>query len=276
MTTTTAALPAANHKRELPEAVSKRGITEAQWLTLCNSLYPGADPKSVLMVLDYCHSRKLDPLKKPCHIVPMEVKDAKTNQYSWRDVVMPGIYELRTTAQRTGEYLGHSKPEYGQTIEFKGVQAVEWVEMTIYRWNAQSRQRVEFPVRTYFREVVALKRDGTPNARWSRAPIQMTEKCCEAKGHREAFPDEIGGAQTSEEMEGQRVIDRTVEDAPPVLVKPEVYDEWLTDLTAVSDNGEEALGKAWQDSLPECRAYLTTVDPETWDGLKQRASEKVL
>jgi hypothetical protein len=47
-------------------------------------LFPGANPNSVLLVWDYCLARKLDPLKKPCHIVPMEVKDAKTGTYEWR------------------------------------------------------------------------------------------------------------------------------------------------------------------------------------------------
>ena len=51
----------------LPQNVIARGIDEAQWNTLCNSLFPGAKADSVLMVVDYCKARKLDPLKKPCH-----------------------------------------------------------------------------------------------------------------------------------------------------------------------------------------------------------------
>src|SRR6266542_2496358 len=81
---------------ELPEPVVRRGITEAKWRMLFN-LYPGARADSALMVWDYCQARKLDPMKKPCHIVPMDVKDAQGN-WTKRDVVMPGIYEYRITA----------------------------------------------------------------------------------------------------------------------------------------------------------------------------------
>jgi phage recombination protein Bet len=202
----------------LPEPVARRGITEAEWRTLCNNLYPGADPKSVLMVLDYCRARKLDPLKKPCHIVPMEVRDAKTGAKVWRDVVMPGIYEYRTTAQRTGLYLGHSKPEYGDDNEAFGVVAPEWCEMTIYRWNHAGGERAEYPVRVYFREVVALTKDRESvllkaNGRWTKAPIQMLTKCTEAAGLREAFPDEFGGEPTAEEIEGQGHV---VDDVPAI------------------------------------------------------------
>jgi phage recombination protein Bet len=199
----------------LPSAVVRRNISEPQWRTLMNNLYPGAAGESVLMVWDYCVARKLDPLKKPCHIVPMEVKDAKTGSYIWRDVVMPGIYEYRTTAQRTGEYLGHSEPQYGPVGDYKGVMAPEWCSMTVYRWNPLSKLRAEFPVKVEFKEIVATKRGGDVNARWSKAPKQMLTKCTEAAGLREAFPDELGGTHTVEEMEGQNQTD--VLDITPTL-----------------------------------------------------------
>ena len=214
-TTATKAVAVVSPEPVLPDAVTRRGVSEAEWRTLCNSLYPGANPNSVLMVLDYCRARQLDPMKKPCHIVPMRVKDAQ-GQWGWRDVVMPGIYEYRTTAQRTGEYLGHSRPAYGPVVNFLGLEAPEWCELTVYRWNTKAGQKVEFPVRTYFREVVATTRDGKPNDRWSKAPIQMLSKCCEAAALREAFPDELGGEPTFEEMVDQhRNGDTPTPVAPP-------------------------------------------------------------
>lgn len=205
---------------QIPEPVARRNITEAQWRTLCNSLYPGADPRSVLSVIDYCAARHLDPLKKPCHIVPMEVR-LKDNRYEWRDVVMPGIYEYRTTAHRTGEYLGHSVPEYGPEITYAGVKAPEWCQLTVYRWNKEAAVKTEFPVQIWFSEVVATKRDGTANARWSRAPRQMLTKCAEAAAIREGFPEEIGGELTAEEMDGQRAIDvaTVVQGLPDVFMR---------------------------------------------------------
>lgn len=193
---------------QLPEPVLRRGIQEAAWRTLCDNLYPGANPRSVLMVWDYCAARHLDPLKKPVHIVPMEVKVG--DRYEWRDVVMPGVYEHRTTAHRTGQYLGHSEASYGPEKECMGVTAPEWCAMTMYRLVAG--QKAAFPVKVFFREVVATKRDKqtkelTANARWMRAPIQMLTKCTEAAGIREAFPEETGGEPTAEEMDGQRVLD---------------------------------------------------------------------
>lgn len=187
-------------ERSLSTQLAERNITPAQWHTLAQSLYPGARQQSVLLVIDYCRARKLDPLKKPCHIVPMKVKDARTGIEEWRDVVMPGVYEHRTTAQRTGEYMGHSKPVYGEAKDFNGTMAPEWCEMTMYRWNPLAQRVAEFPVHVVFSECVGLK-DGKPNKRWRTAPKQMLTKCTEAAGLREAFPDELGGQMAAEEVQ---------------------------------------------------------------------------
>jgi phage recombination protein Bet len=200
----------------LPEPVARRGINESTWRTLKNSVFPGALSDSILMAVDYCQARKLDVLKKPCHIVPMNVKDAKSGAYAYRDVILPGIYEYRTTAMRTGLYLGHSEPTYGESAEHmvvrdkdgnvtEGVLAPMSCTMVMYRWNVLAQQKVPFPVTVYFREAVGLTKEGKINARWEKAPMQMLTKCTEAAGLREAFPEEIGGEPTMEEM-----IDNTI------------------------------------------------------------------
>ena len=269
-------MPTESTALALPEPVRRRGIDEYQWRTLKGSLYPGAKSESILAVVDYCRARKLDPLKKPVHIVPMEVKVAGTDRTEWRDVVMTSIYEARVTATRTGRYLGHSAPVYGPPIDVKGVRAPEYCELAIYRRGYETGERIEFPVRTYFREVVAANRDGKPNARWSRAPVQMLTKCCEAAGLREAFPDEMGGLHTAEEMEGQRAIDAPVIDAEtaddPPLPAPDGYDDWLADLRAVADNGLDPFASAWHDSPERCRLYLMATEPEAYEQLKARAA----
>lgn len=252
--TTTAAEPTAIQKvQELPEAVARRGIDEPQWRTLMNSLFPGASASSVLMVVDYCKARRLDPMKKPCHIVPMKVKQG--DEYVWRDVVLPGIYEYRTTAMRTGLYRGHTAPAYGPVAEFAGVSAPEWCSMTFKR-AASNGDLIEFPVTVYFREVcntkdewVDKKRTGRviANDRWSKAPIQMLTKVCEAAGLREAFPDEFGGETTAEEMEGRDTIDVT----PAPAVRP------AQRLSQSSTAGPAPAGPEPQELIPEPEATAT-------------------
>jgi phage recombination protein Bet len=237
---------------ELPHPVSRRGITEAAWRTL-DQLYPGAASDSKLAVWDYCVARRLDPMKKPCHIVPMRVKDAKSGNYDWRDVIMPGIYELRTTAMRTEVYCGQSKPEFGPEVEFMGMKVPQWCEITVYRWSDKLNEKVAYWGRAEFSEVVVLTKDKEDanrmvvNDRWSRAPRQMLAKCCEADALRRAFPDEFGGVYTREEMEG-RVIDVTPEKLkPPPPKKPE---------TQAPQPATAAPAKASEDQLEHLKELL--------------------
>lgn len=189
----------------LPVEVRQYGLTANEWRTLKN-LYPGASSDSILQVVSYCKARRLDPMKKPCHIVPLWIKDSKTGQGGMRDVVMPGIYELRTTAMRTGVYAGMSPFRYGPDIEWLGVTAPEWVEVTVYRVVAG--MKAEFSHRERFKEAAATTggKNGKPlalNSMWSKRPAGQLEKCAEAGALRKAFPDDLGGEMTMEEMIGQ-------------------------------------------------------------------------
>lgn len=147
--------------------------------------------------------------------------------------------------------------------------------MTFYRHHVATGQRLEFAIKTFFREVVATTRDGKPNARWSRAPVQMLTKCCEAAGLRECCPDEFGGLQTFEELEGQRhpdVPQDPISEGMPALVAPANFDQWLDDLRAVADNGADAFAQAWKDAGDDLRQYLTVTDPDTYEQLKAKAA----
>lgn len=180
----------------LPAIAQQRGIDEATWSALNNSVFTGARPESIIMAVDYCRARKLDVLKKPCHIVPMKVND------QWRDIIMPSIYEQRTTAFRTGQMAGQDDPVFGELIEYKGVTAPEWCRVTVYRLIAG--QRCAFSHTEYFVESCATvkKKEGEfINSMWRKRPRGQLAKCAEAGALRKAFPDELGGIIAAEEVQ---------------------------------------------------------------------------
>ncbi|TPG95433.1 phage recombination protein Bet [Haemophilus haemolyticus] len=179
-------------------ALTERNIDTAVWTTLQNSVFPGAKDESILLAVDYCKARKLDILKKPCHIVPMSVTDAKTGNKNWRDIIMPGIYEQRITAFRTGQMAGQDEPVFGDTVTFKGIEAPEWCRVTVYRFI--NNERCAFSHTEYFCEACATTKEGKPNSMWSKRPRGQLAKCAEAGALRKAFPDELGGVITADEV----------------------------------------------------------------------------
>lgn len=58
------------------------------------------------------------------------------------------------------------------------------------------------------------------------------------------------------------------------VVTPAGFDNWLTDLEAVADEGLDALKQAWTHSQPYLRKHLTDTAPATWEALKAKAAKK--
>lgn len=177
--------------------------------TLQNSLYPGAKTESVQMVLDYCRAAGLNPMLKPVHIVPMNVKIAGTSKYEWRDVVMPGIAHYRVQASRSGEYVGKSEPVFGPDIEIdlQGTKMTVPKTCTVTVYRKVGGTQCPFVATELWMENYATAGRDTiaPNTMWRKRPYGQLAKVAEAQALRMAFPELIGGANTAEEMEGKQI-----------------------------------------------------------------------
>lgn len=190
-----------------PSNLPALAMNEAQLVTVLeNSLYPGASPQSIALVINYCQAAGLDPMQKPCHIVPMW--DSKAQRM--RDVIMPGVGLYRTQAARTGQYAGVTEPEYGPDITEKiGGQEITypaWCKVTVKRLLTNGAI-VEFSATERWKENYAVKggkeKSIAPNAMWTKRPYGQIAKCAEAQALRKAFPEMTGSQPTADEMEGK-------------------------------------------------------------------------
>ena len=225
------------------------GVDASGWKALVEAVYPLAKtPDSVAMALSYCKARKLDPFKKPVHIVPMW--DSKINGYV--ETIWPGISEVRTTAFRTGQYAGCDEAEFGpmmsksftgkvkrkegyveQTVE---VEFPEWCRMTVYRVLGDRVCKFVGPKVKWLESYATIGNTDLPNDMWQSRPEGQIEKCAEAAALRKAFPEELGNELTAEEMAGRRVegdlgIDAQAEPArrqPPA--PPKIEDAVVTEM----------------------------------------------
>lgn len=232
-------------------ALSERELLDV----LSSSLYPGAAPESIKMVIGYCKAAGLDPMQKPVHIVPMW--DAKASRM--RDVVMPGVNLYRTQAARSGEFAGMSEPEFGpdktQTIGGVAITFPEWCKVTVKR-ALKNGILAEFTATEYWLENYAIKggkeKSVAPNAMWTKRPRGQIAKCASAQALRIAFP-EIASQATAEEMEGKPLQP----DADGVIDMPPQCPPALLGLAqSRADEGREAFGKFWKDIRPEDRSLL--------------------
>lgn len=227
---------------------------------LGNSLYPGAAPESIAMVLGYCKANGLDPFQKPVHIVPMWDSKTKTN----RDVVMPGLNLYRTQAAASGLLAGISEPEFGPMVEFNmggnKIKAPEYAKVSVQR-ILPNGTIANFSAIEYFDEAVSVNREGKPTAIWLKRPRGMLGKTAESQALRKAFPEKAG-APTAEEMEGKSVH---IEDE--VKTKALEFDsakfEGLEDVAyAKASEGMDAYTTFWKACTPDERKYIASRFPQ--------------
>ena len=189
----------------LPQTAVERGIAPEQWATLKGALYPGKSDQMVLLAFDYCRARGLDPIKKPVHIV----KTWDPDQGGMVETIWEGINSHRVTASRTGVYAGQDEAEFGpevtRALGSAQVSFPTWCRVTVYRMVCG--QRCAFTGTIRWIETYSKKKDGTPTAQWLKRPYGQASKCAEAEALRKAFPEELGGRPTAEEMDGHDIDD---------------------------------------------------------------------
>ncbi len=241
-----------------PALQERLGVGINEWRALVDAVYPLAKTAdSVILALSYCRARKLDPFKKPVHIVPMWNSQLKRMV----ETVWPGIGELRTTAFRTGQFAGRDEARYGetkrQTIGNAPMEFPEWCQVTVYRML--DGQRVPFPgPRVYWLESYATagRDDISPNAMWRRRPFGQIDKCAEAAALRAAFPEEVGNEYAAEEMEGKMIDGVVVNDAPRIAGAATISGRLAALASSGPDNSahDHETGEIFQSTAPDEQA----------------------
>lgn len=213
-------------------------VTPGMWKVYIDAVWPAAKTvDAVCMAIAYCAWRKLDPVKKMVHIVPVWAKDGGGYDDNGKPIggmietVWPSIAEIRITATRTNAYAGKDAMEFGPMVEntfngkverWEGGKKVtvdsepvtltypEWARLTVYKIvQGQICKFVGPQVKWEESYATEGRHSDIPNEMWRDRRQGQLEKCAEAAALRAAFPEELGNEYAAEEMYG-----RIVEHAP--------------------------------------------------------------
>jgi phage recombination protein Bet len=182
----------------------------------------GIAPNLTDTELDYlasvARSMGLSVLRKQIYGTKRKSKDANGN---WTDAltIQVGIDGYRVIADRTGKYAGQVGPywcgEDGQWVDV-------WLAKTPPAAAKVGVLRKDFKGPLWsvavYESYVARNRDGSPNNLWNKMPELMLAKCAESLALRKAFPDEMGGTYTEDEM--QQADNPTGAPAPIREIRP--------------------------------------------------------
>lgn len=169
----------------------------------------GASDNELRLFLYQCERTGLDPLAKQIYSI----------KRGGKMVTQVGIDGARLVAQRTGRYAGQDGPYWcgddGQWVDvWLSKAAPRAAKVNVYLLGVQRGT----PGVAHWDEYVQIYQ-GQPTDMWKRMPALMLAKCAEMLALRKAFPQELSGLYTQEEMgQADNVVDTTytvtAQDAP--------------------------------------------------------------
>lgn len=205
----------------MPEtAIEKSTLKQEQIDLIRQTVAKGATDLELKLFLYQCQRTGLDPLSKQIHFIKRW--NEKLNREE--GTIQTGIDGYRSIADRTGQYAG------SDDAVFRGPED-EPVAATVTVWRIVQGQRVSFTATAWWKEYFPTKEK--QQFFWKKMPHGQLAKCAEALALRKAFPQQLSGVYTHEEMQqagpevlqiGGKVVEANTKEAADAVAQKKIAD----------------------------------------------------
>lgn len=239
------------------------GLASSELDTLRRTIGHDLDPNEFELFAAICRRTGLDPFARQIYAV----KRWDGRQRKEVMQIQTGIDGLRLIAERSSNYAGQTPAEWcGEDGKWVDV----WLSSKPPAAARVGVLRHDFEQPMYgvakFSSYCATTKDGKPQALWATMPEVMIAKCAEALAIRKAFPNDVSGVYTREEVAQQ-------ENTPPPVARPSkperVTPEVMPQVSGGGDAGPPSTTGVTSPGVPApdpAPVAPPTVEPATSSG----------
>jgi phage recombination protein Bet len=169
--------------------LQKLDFNKEQLELIKSQIAPEATQDELKLFLYQCKRTGLDPLTRQIYCIHRWSKGGK------RMTIQTSIDGFRVIAERSGTYGGQSEPIFTYDAEGNLISC----KISVFRFHNDIRFEAAVGV-AYLSEYCQFDKDGKPMGLWAKPHI-MLGKVAEALALRKAYPQDLSGIYTSEEMQ---------------------------------------------------------------------------